>query len=332
MSLETLALAWYLIIGFVIILYVLLDGYDLGIGILSIFFPGQEDKDTMISVIIPVWDGNGTWLVFGGAALYAAFPLAFSLLMPAVYLPTLVMVVSLLLRGVSLEFRLKAHTSRWVWDGLFFLGSLVATICQALILTAIIGGFVAKDGAVSVRAWINPLVYVSVPGLILGYMLLGVDRLLAKTAGLVQAKFFKASSVVQYLLAIMMSLAAIISPVLDHDLVTRWWNSSVSLYLGVIAVLLVWCFVLHVIAIVKGNDRTPFLFTVLMFLCSFAALVLSTFPYLIPNQVTILMAVSPRSSLLFMLFGALICIPLLLIYTSYAYYVFRGKITKPIKY
>ena len=331
MNIEYLALSWYLLIGFVIMLYVLLDGYDLGIGILSIFFK-EKDRDIMVSVIMPVWDGNGTWLVFGGAALYGAFPMAFSTILPSVYLPLMVMVVSLLLRGISLEFRFKAEKTKKIWDIVFFMGSLIATICQAFVLSAFISGFLSADGSLIVRAWLNPIAIASVPGLIVGYMLLGSNRLIAKTDGVTQTRFFKASNIIQYFLVLAMLLAAILSPYADKTLEHRWWDSSESKYFAILLILALWVFILHVMAINKRSEYTPFVYTIILFLISFLGLVLSTFPYLVPHTLTFLDAVAPKTSLYFMFWGALVGVPFLLFYTGYAYYTFRGKVKETLKY
>ena len=332
MSMEYLALSWYILIGFVIMLYVLLDGYDLGIGILSVFFRKTADRDIMVSVILPVWDGNGTWLVFGGAALYGAFPLAFSIILPTVYAPLVIMVLSLLLRGISLEFRLKAQKTKQLWDMIFFIGSLSATICQALVLSAFISGFTDINGNIIERAWVNPVVWASIPGLIIGYMLLGSNRLIAKTTGIIQNKFFKASQVIQYLLVLAMITAVILSPYADESLFHRWLDSKTSIYFATLLILALWVFVLHIIAVNNKAENKPFFCSVILFLISFVGLVLSSFPYLAPHTITFMDAVAPRTSLNFMFWGALVGVPFLLFYTSYAYYTFRGKVHEPIGY
>jgi cytochrome d ubiquinol oxidase subunit II len=332
MNHEVLALIWYLLIGFVIILYVLLDGYDLGIGILSIFYKEASDKDMMVSVILPVWDGNGTWLVFGGAALYGAFPLAFAALMPAFYVPIILMVLGLLFRGIALEFRLKSHTSKKYWDWAFFAGSLLTTVCQGVILSAFINGFKIDTTETIVRAWLNPLVYVAVPGLIMGYMALGADRLIAKTTGVLQDKFFAASSKIQYTLIVIMIIAGILSPQVDPEILNKWWHSGFNYATTLMMVTLIGIFILHVIAVKRKNDQILFWYTVATFLISFAGFIFSTYPDLVPHRLSFMQAAAPKSSLSFMLVGAVVCLPVLLIYTGYAYYTFRGKLKHPIGY
>ncbi|MCE2706707.1 MAG: cytochrome d ubiquinol oxidase subunit II [Proteobacteria bacterium] len=331
MSIEYLALSWYVLIGFVIIMYVLLDGYDLGIGILSIFFNKEADRDIMVSVIMPVWDGNGTWLVFGGASLYGAFPLAFSVILPSVYAPLIIMVVSLLLRGISLEFRLKAYHTK-LWDIVFFGGSLIATVCQALVLSAFIVGFTDASGSIVPRAWANPITFASIPGLIVGYMLLGSNRLIAKTAGNIQGRFFKSSKIIQYLLVLTMCIAAILSPYADKTLIDKWWGSSTRIYFLGLFLLALWVFILHIKALNNRSEKKPFIFSVILFLISFTGLVLSSFPYLVPHSITFISAIAPKSSLNFMFWGAFVGVPFLLFYTGYAYYTFRGKVKEPLGY
>jgi cytochrome bd ubiquinol oxidase subunit II len=193
---NMLALAWAGIIAFGIIMYIILDGFDLGIGILFPFFRGEDEKDLMVSTILPVWDGNETWLVFGGAALYGAFPLAFSTILPILYLPIFIMVIALLFRGVSFEFRLKAIKSKFFWDGCFFAGSLFATLAQGLVLGAFVQGFHfpdTVDGVVTYQ-WFNPFSVSCAIALVFGYVLLGSNRLIVKTLGKVQKKCFAISS------------------------------------------------------------------------------------------------------------------------------------------
>ena len=326
----SLALMWYLLLGFLLLLYVILDGYDLGIGIMSIFCKSEE-RDIMISAILPVWDGNGTWLVFTGAALYAAFPLAFSTILPALYLPLLVMVLSLLFRGISLEFRLKAYKTKKYWDFWFFFGSLMATVCQGIVLSSFVVGF-SREDASTAHEWAHPFVIIPIIGLIFGYSLLGSNRLIAKTVGGFQNKFFKLSNVLQYTMVLFIVLVAIFSPMVDNKLAQLWFYSTYTKYfIGVVLVSFV-LLLLHRRSLAKRQEMAPFWYGTGLFLLSFVGLVASVFPYIVPRQVTYTEAAAPNGSLLFMGIGALICIIPLLLYTAHSYYVFRGKIKTPIGY
>ena len=324
----SLALMWYLLIGFLLLLYVILDGYDLGIGIMSIFCKDSE-RDIMISAILPVWDGNGTWLVFTGAALYAAFPLAFSTILPALYLPLSVMVLALLFRGISLEFRLKAHKTKKYWDFWFFFGSLIATICQGIVLSSFVVGFAEFNLP---HRWLHPFAFIPIVGLICGYLLLGSNRLITKTTGAFQNKFFKLSNILQYTMVLFVLLVAVFSPIVDNKLGNLWFNSQYTQYfvgVVVLSLVLLW---LHRHSLKLRQEIMPFWYGAGLFLLSFVGLVASVFPYIIPRQMTYIDAAAPNSSLLFMGIGALICIIPLLMYTGYSYYVFRGKIKTPVGY
>jgi cytochrome d ubiquinol oxidase subunit II len=313
-------------------MYVILDGYDLGIGIMSIFFDDKE-KDTMLSVILPVWDGNGTWLVLGGASLYGAFPLAFSVLLPTLYFPMIIMVVALLFRGIALEFRLKASGSKKYWNLSFFFGSLIATICQGVILGAFIKGFGSDVISNSISsAWLTPFSIITSIGLIIGYSLLGINRVLDKTQGQIQLKCFDLSTLLQYIFAIILILVTIVSPMVDSSLKLFWYASSYTLYLSFLPALTVVFLISHIVALKKRRDKMPFWLAIGIFLTCFAGLVASSFPYIVPKQITYLDAAAPTSSLLFITIGAALLLPVLLAYSWYSYHVFRGKIHEPIAY
>lgn len=325
-----LALAWYLFIGFLLLLYVILDGYSLGIGILSIFFTPSQ-RDIIISAILPVWDGNGTWLVFAGAALYAAFPLAFSTILPALYMPLLIMVLALLFRGISLEFRLKATKTKKYWDLCFFSGSLLTTICQGIVLSKFVMGF-AEFNTESKHEWLHPFILIPIIGMICGYTLLASNRLITKTEGAFQNKFYNLSRVLQYTMLLFIVLVGVFSPIVDPNLSKLWFYSPYTIYFAGVIALSLLLLLLHDNALRLKKEISPFLYGTGLFLLSFVGLVASVFPYIAPRQMTYLEAAAPHSSLLFMGVGALICILPLLAYTAYSYHVFRGKIKSPMEY
>ena len=326
-----LPLIWCGLIAFGIIMYVLLGGFDIGIGIMSIFFKKKADRDILVSTILPVWDGNQTWLVFGGAALYGAFPIAFSDILPLMYLPILLMVVALLFRGISFEFRLKAIKTQRLWDICFFSGSVFATIAQGLMLGSFIQGFTPKY-ANEISIWLNPFCVACAIGLIAGYVLLGADYLIIKTTGELQKKCYAISNAMQYIILLGFVIVSIWSPFLDPTIMERWFNQKYMAYLAILPLLTLILFSTHWYAIKKRYERTPFWCVIGMFLTCYLGFIISIYPYIVPRKVTYIEAAADHSSLLFMLVGACIMLPPLLYYTYHAYKIFSGKVTKRIEY
>lgn len=234
---NLLALAWSGIIAFGIIMYVLLGGFDLGIGILSLFIHNKDDRDVMVSTILPVWDGNQTWLVFGGAALYGAFPAAFSAILPVMYIPIFIMVIALLFRGISFEFRLKAIKTKHIWDICFSLGSLTAIAAQGIILGTFIQGFssspLTSDSTI-LPIWFHAFNIICVFGLICGYALLGADYLIIKTTGELQNKCYTMAKKLQYIIIAGFIAVSIWSPYLDPSIKERWFNPHYMPFLAIL--------------------------------------------------------------------------------------------------
>lgn len=324
---NLLALAWAGIIAFGIIMYVLLGGFDIGIGIMSIFFRSEEDRDLLVSTILPVWDGNQTWLVFGGAALYGAFPIAFSEILPLMYIPILIMVVALLFRGIAFEFRLKAIKTKALWDYCFFAGSLLATIAQGFILGTFVQGFESVD-LTTPNQWFNPFGFICALGLICGYILLGSNYLLIKTTGKLQQKCFKISTIVQYLIVLGFITVSVWSPFLDPTIMQRWFNPQNMVYLAILPIFAGIFFILHWHALRKQNESMPFWCVIGMFLMCYFGFIISIYPYIVPRKITYLQAAADHSSLLFMFVGACIMLPTLLYYTYRSYKIFGGKVVK----
>jgi len=325
-----LALIWGGIIGFGIIMYVILDGFDLGIGILSIFFRSEHDRDLMVSTILPTWDGNETWLVFGGAALYGAFPLAFSTILPMLYIPILLMIIALLFRGVAFEFRFKAIKTKFFWDICFFAGSLFATIAQGLILGTFVQGFDHMSNSVPV--WINPFAITCALALIFGYVLLGANRLITKTVGDLQNKCFHIATILQFVIFFFLTVVSIWSPFLDPAILQRWFNPSYMPYLALLPTTAISLLFIHWYALKKKFEHLPFIASVGIFIVSYAGFIISSYPYIVPRSITYLQAASNQSSLSFMLVGACIMLPILLYYTYHSYVIFKGKVTEKIGY
>jgi cytochrome d ubiquinol oxidase subunit II len=329
---EVLASAWVVIIGFCIIMYVLLDGFDLGIGILFPFFQDRHDRNIMVSTVLPVWDGNQTWLVLGGASLYGAFPRAFSLVLPALYLPIFTMVIALLFRGITFEFRLKAKNSLRRWDMLFFLSSTVVTICQGLMLGAFVKGFTLGESNTLDFTLFTPFNITCAVALVFGYVLLGATWIIAKTSGELQSRMFGVARIALTAVIIFLVLISLWSPFIDSRIQQVWFNPQYMYKLAMLPLvtgLLILGMIYH---LKKRSEYILFWFTLGIFVCAYIGFGISTFPYIIPHVLTIWQMAAPEGSLLFMLFGALLLLPVLLAYTSYSYYVFRGKVTEMIGY
>jgi cytochrome d ubiquinol oxidase subunit II len=328
MIINHLALIWSGIIAFGIILYVILDGFDLGIGILMPFFSPHNDRDIMVSTILPVWDGNETWLVFG-------FPLAFSIILPLIYLPIFFMVLGLLFRGVAFEFRLKVpDEKKHLWDYCFFIGSLIATFSQGFILGIFIKGFGIYEGKIAINSveWLDPFNFFCAIALVFGYVLLGSNRIISKTEGELQKKCFQISSKVQYLIFLACLIVSIWTPYLDKALAEKWFDPNQMRYLFFLPLLTFIFSVAHYYALRKKYEHIPFWCGVGIFVCCYIGFIFSSYPYIVPRHITYLQAAAPQSTLLFMLVGALIMLPVLLYYTYYAYKIFGGKVSNKLGY
>jgi cytochrome d ubiquinol oxidase subunit II len=330
---DMLTTVWFFIIGFCIIMYVLLDGFDLGIGILFPFFPDKHDRSVMMSTILPVWDGNQTWLVLGGASLYGAFPLAFSLLLPALYLPIFIMVLALLFRGITFEFRLKAKRSLRVWDMLFFLSSTIATFSQGLVLGTFVKGYTQSSGSELLNYEIlTPFNIACGISLIFGYVLLGSAWTIGKTTGPLQEKMYRVAKISLAMVALSMMIVSLWTPFIDANIRNIWFNPHYMYKLAVLPIITGVLILYYAHSLYKKYEYRLFWLTIGIFLCGYAGFGISTWPYLIPRVLTVWDAAAPPSSQLFMLVGALLLLPLLVGYTSYSYYIFRGKIKDIIGY
>ncbi len=317
---DLLPLAWAFVIAFCIVMYVILDGFTLGIGMLLPFL-NQEEKENAMSVLLPTWDGNQTWLVLGGASLYGAFPLAFSILLPKFYLLILLMVIALLFRGVVFEFRLKALSrGRQIWDFIFAGSSLIVTMVQGIILGNFITGFKADSSIVV------PFTLFTAVGLIFGYCLLGSTRLVLKTSESLQNKMYKFSFVILFAVMIAFAIASLWTPLLSPRISTRWFNEEHWIYLMILPYISAITFGILIWSLYTRQEIFPFWCTVVLFLCAYIGFIISLYPYILPFQITIWDAAAPTSSLKFLLFGVIIMLPILLVYTGYSYHIFKGKV------
>jgi cytochrome d ubiquinol oxidase subunit II len=325
---EVFPTIWLALIGFGIIMYVILDGFDLGVGILSFFMPKEQDRDLMISTIMPVWDGNETWLVFGAAALYGAFPDAFSTLLPKFYVPIFIMLCSLLLRGVSFEFLHREKKTKRLWELAFFVGSLIATFIQGVILGTFVGGF--NPDTVVHYAWLTPFSFTCGAALVFGYVLLGSNWLIMKTEDSLQQTCFKVSKIALIVIALFAFVISVWTPWLDPAIKERWFNPEWMFYLAILPLAGLVAVFLHWQALEKKREAWPFFLSVAIFLLCYLGFAISSWPYIVPRYMTFVEAAAPDGSLIFMTIGAVVMLPLLLFYTFHSYRVFHGKVKNPL--
>lgn len=316
-----------LILAFIVIMYVILDGFDLGIGILFPFTANEVERDKMMNSIAPIWDGNETWLVFGGAMLYGAFPQVYGLLLPILYMPLMLMLISLVFRGVSFEFRFKAEKSKPFWNWAFTISSIAAAFFQGVVLGCFVQGFPIDKAAMTINTtdWLNPFTLLTGIALTSGYGLLGATWMIMKSEGRLQRKMIHYSKGLLVLVSIFLFFVSIWTPLHSKEIFARWYSYPNFVYLSplpllaVIAVFLTWK------NLSKQNEVKPFIYSVVIFLCSYVGIGISVYPYLIPHQVTLWEAAAPNTTLKFILIGVVMMLPILLGYTAYAYYLFRGK-------
>jgi cytochrome bd ubiquinol oxidase subunit II len=324
------SLIWFAIIVFATLMYIVMDGFDLGIGIIFPLVRDVEQRDIMVNTVAPVWDGNETWLVLGGAALFGAFPLAYSIIADAFSVPITAMLIGLIFRGVAFEFRFKATPHhRAFWDKAFIGGSILATFAQGVIVGAMLNGLPIKGRtfAGSAMDWCTPFPLFCGIGLLVAYALLGCTWLIVKVEGELHRKM---SRLAGPLLIALMAIFAIISawtPLHNQAVAARWFSTPNIYWLLPIPVMVLICAVLLVNAIQRQAHYLPFILTLILIFLGFAGLGISVWPNIIPPGVTIWAAASPVISQSFMLVGALLIIPVILAYTFWSYYVFRGKVS-----
>ncbi|MFF7706127.1 cytochrome d ubiquinol oxidase subunit II [Pseudomonas sp. NPDC007930] len=329
MGIDT-SLIWAIIIIFGVMMYVVMDGFDLGIGILFPFVKAEQDRDVMMNTVAPVWDGNETWLVLGGAALFGAFPLAYSVVLSALYLPLIFMLIGLIFRGVAFEFRFKARDhKRHIWDKAFIGGSLLATFSQGVALGAFIDGIpvVERHYAGGPLDWLTPFSLFCGLGLIVAYALLGSTWLIMKTQGELQARMHQ---VTKPLIGVLLAVIAVVSvwtPLAHGDIAQRWFSTPNLFWFLPVPLLVLATVVGLWVTVSRGAHYAPFLLTLLMIFLGYSGLGISLWPHIIPPAVTIWDAASPPQSQGFMLVGTLFILPFILGYTFWSYYVFRGKVT-----
>ena len=323
-----LTIVWAGIIAFAIAAYVVMDGFDLGIGILFPRFAVGKERDMAMNSIAPVWDGNETWLVLGGGGLMAAFPLAYAIILPALYAPLIAMLLGLVLRGVAFEFRWRDPAHRAAWDAAFTGGSLIATLAQGITLGALLQGIEVSGRAYAGGwwDWLTPFSLLTGIGLVIGYALLGACWLIMKTEGPVQDKAYALAKPLGVGLIVAIAAVSAATPFLEGDYWRRWFDFPGVLAAAQVPLATAVVTFLFFRALLKRQEVAPFLYALGLFGLCLIGLAISMFPDVIPGRVSIWDAAAPYDSQLFMLVGAAVLVPIILAYTAWAYWVFRGKV------
>ncbi len=324
-----IATVWAFIIAFSVFVYVVMDGFDLGLGMLFPLFPKKEDRDVMMNSVAPVWDGNETWLVLGGGGLMAAFPLAYAVLMPALYTPMIAMLLGLVFRGVAFEFRWRTRRERNLWDFAFAGGSLLATMAQGVALGAILQGVVVNGRHYGGGwwDWLTPFSILTGIALVIGYGLLGATWLVMKTEGELRERAYALSWWLLFAMLGAIGVVSIATPFLNVAYAQRWFTWPNLLLTAPVPVAVAAVTVLLLRSLAKKQDYRPFFLSLALFALSYAGLGISMWPYIVPRSITIWQAAAPANSQIFMIWGVAVLVPIILAYTAWAYYVFRGKVS-----
>jgi cytochrome bd ubiquinol oxidase subunit II len=324
---------WTLILGLAVFYYVVFDGFDLGVGILSgLVSPAW--RRLMMNSVAPVWDGNETWLVLGSIGLLAAFPLAFAIIIPAVYFPIVIMLLALVFRGVAFEFRFKRRALQEIWGMAFCLGSAVATFAQGVVLGAFIQGF-KVEGRHFVGTsfdFFTPFALLTGLALMFGYALLGSGWLIMKTEGELQAWSRRAGRVCLIGVGIAVVAVSIWTPLVDPTIAQRWFSWPNILWLSPVPVVTAAIAALCWYSLGGRSEALPFLSAIALFLMSFIGITISLWPMIVPHHYTLWQAASAPSTQAFLLIGTLFLLPVILMYTAWSYWVFRGKVRADMGY
>ena len=329
-----LPLIWAAILALAVFLYVLLDGFDLGLGALFPLAPSHKDRDAMMNSVAPFWDGNETWLVMGGGGLLAAFPLAYSVMLPALYIPIILMLIGLILRGVAFEFRFKAERSRYLWDLAFTFGSILAALTQGAMLGAFIQGFAIADNKFSGGPfdWLSPFSVVTAFAVLSGYVLLSAAWLIMKADDDLRDWAYGVARIALIAVAFSIALFSLWTPLLHPEIAQRWFTPANMVMLSPVPLATAASVVALWMALNRRQRYTPFLLGIALFLLCYTGLAVSLFPYIIPPGITIWQAAAAPESQLFMLYGAIPLLPIILGYTAMIYWLFRGKVAEGERY
>ncbi|XSG84625.1 MAG: cytochrome d ubiquinol oxidase subunit II [Methylohalobius sp. ZOD2] len=319
---------WFLLICVALLAYVILDGFDLGIGILFPLGRNREERDRMMNAVAPVWDGNETWLILGGGGLFAAFPLAYSVLLTAFYAPVIGMLLALILRGVAFEFRFRAQRAKKYWDASFTLGSFLASFFQGVMVGAFVQGIAVEHRAYAGGwfDWLTPFSVLCGFALAVGYALLGASWLVIKLDGNLQHRMRDLQQPLGAALIVLIALVSLGTLFVNEGVRERWFSAGPLLFIWIIPAVTVMLAAAFHLSVRAEREVIPFLLALALFGAAFAGLAASLYPYLVPPAITYREAANPDASLLFMLVGTLILLPMILGYTAYAYWVFRGKV------
>jgi cytochrome d ubiquinol oxidase subunit II len=330
---TNLPLIWAGILGIAVAFYVTLDGFDLGVGMLFPFAKDDAERDRMLASIAPFWDGNETWLVLGGGGLLVAFPRAYSIIMPAFYLPLIVMLLALVFRGVTFEFRAIAQRKPF-WNAVFAAGSTVAGLCQGFVLGGLVQGVKIENGAFAGGAldWATPFGLLCGLGVVSGYALLGATWLMLKTDGDMAARAAAKAKVLLVAVLVFMAVVSLYTPLTIPRIAHRWFTLPNLFYLAPVPILTALIALAQWRFIAARREAAPFLSTIALFLLGYLGLVISTFPYIVPPLLTIWDAAAAPSSQIFMLIGTLVLLPFVLGYTALTYWLFHGKVRESAVY
>ncbi len=328
-----LPLIWAAILGTAVVMYVLLDGFDLGIGILFPTARNESERDQITRSIAPFWDGNQTWLVLGGAGLFVAFPKAYAVLMSALYLPVIVMLVALVFRGVAFEFRHVSH-SKTGWNVAFAAGSTLATFAQGVVLGGLVQGIAVRDGGYAGGSfdWLTPFALLCGLSLIAGYALLGATWLVMKTEGPVAERARGQAKILLLAVLVFMAVVSLWTPLAHPRIAERWFSLPNFYFLWPVPIVTALTVYLAWRWIESGREVRPFFATIALFLLGFLGLAISNFPYLVPPSLTVWDTAAVPASQIFMLLGTLLLLPIILGYVGFIYWLFRGKVREGESY
>ncbi len=319
---------WTMILGLAVFFYVLLDGFDLGVGMLYGFAPDTPSRNTIMNSIAPIWDGNETWLVLGGIGLLAAFPLAFAIIIPAVYFPILVMLLALVFRGVAFEFRFRDAEHKTFWDHAFSYGSAIATFAQGMVLGTFIQGFEVSGREYTGTSFdfLTPFSLLTGVALLFGYSLLGAGWLILKTEGEVQAAARRQGRIC--LVGVLVSVGAVSlwTPFLSPAIYERWFTMPNILFLAPVPIATAAVALFTWRALASKAETSPFVGGIGLFVLSYTGIAISLFPMIVPYRFTLWEAAASERSQAFLLVGTLFLLPVILMYTGWSYWVFRGKV------
>ncbi len=323
-----LPLIWAAIIAIAVYIYIILDGFDLGVGIIFPFAPSEECRRKMLNSIAPFWDGNETWLVLGGGGMFVAFPLAYSIIFPAFYIPLIVMLISLVFRGVAFEFHYKASAKRrFIWDYAFHFGSLMAAFAQGVMLGAFVQGIpmIGRDFVGTAFSWASPFSMMTGVAVVMGYALLGSSWLVMKTDSVTQKWARKVTKYAVLYVIVFMFAVSMWVPFLNQEIYAKWFAWPSFGYLVIIPVLAITISIMLIRSIINEREYQPFLLTVLLFSVSYLGLAVSMFPWMVPHTIPYWEAAGTPETQSLMLVGVVVVLPVILAYTAFNYYVFKGK-------